>query len=198
MPLSRRTISHGRVVLDEAHDPHPRSCGSPPLQPSFPERSTLRGRHSAVHVSALDLRAARPSASLAVGPQTWFGRSRTARSPCWRRSPTRPSSPSRTPGCSRSWSSATPSFRRATARSPRRWSSRRRPPRCCGSSPPRRPTSSACSSHRRERRAAVRGATTLSIFALSRATQLYASWRTDGAPLGASGLAACSDRHRTR
>ena len=32
-----------------------------------------------------------------------------ARSRCWRRSPTRPSSPSRTPGCSRSWSSATPS-----------------------------------------------------------------------------------------
>ena len=43
------------------------------------------------------------------------GRSPTSRSPCWRRSRTRPSSPSRTPGCSRSWSSATPNFRRATA-----------------------------------------------------------------------------------
>ena len=38
----------------------------------------------------------------------------TADRACWRRSPTRPSSPSRTPGCSRSWSSATPTFRRAT------------------------------------------------------------------------------------
>ena len=64
---------------------------------------------------------------------------RRSRSRCWRRSPTRPSSPSRTPGCSRSWSSATPSFRRATARSPRRWSSRPRRPRSCGSSP-RSPT----------------------------------------------------------
>ena len=62
-------------------------------------------------------------------------RSPSSRSRCWRRSRTRPSSPSRTPACSRSWSSATPSCRRATARSPRRWSSRPRPPRCCGSSP---------------------------------------------------------------
>ena len=33
---------------------------------------------------------------------------------------------------SRNWSGATASFRRATARSPRRWSNRRRLPRCCG------------------------------------------------------------------
>ena len=82
-------------------------------------------------------------------------RSRTSRSRCWRRSRTRPSSPSRTPGCSRSWSSATPSFRRATARSPRRWSSRPRRPRCCGSSPRRRPTSRrVLDTHRAERRGA--------------------------------------------
>ena len=79
------------------------------------------------------------------------------RSPCWRRSRTRPSSPSRTPACSRSWSSATPSFRRATARSPRRWSSRPRRPRCCGSSRPRRPTSRrVLDAHRRERRQPLR------------------------------------------
>ena len=66
------------------------------------------------------------------------GRSPTSRSRCSRPSPTRRSSPSRTCGCSRSW-------RRATASSPRRWSSRRRPPRSCGSSPARRPISSRCS-----------------------------------------------------
>ena len=40
-------------------------------------------------------------------------RSARVRSLCWRRSLTRPSSPSRTPGCSRSWSSATPQLTEA-------------------------------------------------------------------------------------
>ena len=48
------------------------------------------------------------------------------RSSSSRPSPTRPSSPSRTSACSRSW-------RRATAISPRRWSSRPRPARSCAS-----------------------------------------------------------------
>ena len=73
----------------------------------------------------------------------------SARSPCWRPhgsfsdrqiellrpSPTRRSSPSRTSASSRS-------SKRATASSPRRWSSRRRPARSSGSSAARRPTSS--------------------------------------------------------
>ena len=58
------------------------------------------------------------------------------------RSQTRPSSPSRTPACSRNWSSATPTSRRATARSRRRWSSRPPWPRSCGSSLRRRRSSS--------------------------------------------------------
>ena len=39
---------------------------------------------------------------LIVGRRAASGRSPSSRSRCWRRSPTRPSSPSRTPGCSRS------------------------------------------------------------------------------------------------
>ena len=92
--------------------------------------------HGPLDPAAAGGRAARRARSLPLRHQT---RSPSDRSPCWRRSPTRRSSPSRTPGCSRSWSGATPSFRRATAKSPRRWSSRRPRPRCCGSSrrPPR-------------------------------------------------------------
>ena len=55
-----------------------------------------------------------------------------------RRSPTRPSSPSRTSACSRNW-------RPATATSPRPWSSRPPPARSCGSSRARRPMSSLSS-----------------------------------------------------
>jgi hypothetical protein len=48
-------------------------------------------------------------------PGTSGARSPTSSSACWRRSRTRPSSPSRTRGCSPSWSGATASY-------PRRWS----------------------------------------------------------------------------
>ena len=88
-------------------------------------------------------------------------RSPTARSSCSRPSPTRPSSPSRTSGCSRSW-------RPATATSPRPSSSRPRRARSCASSPARRPTSSP-SSTRSPR--APRGSATRSsarVFALRR------------------------------
>ena len=49
-----------------------------------------------------------------------YGRSRQSRSSCYRTSPRRPSSPSRTRGCSTSCASAPTIF-------PRHWSSRRRP-----------------------------------------------------------------------
>ena len=49
------------------------------------------------------------------------GRSRSSRSRCWRRSRTRPSSPSRTPGCSRSWSSATATSERGTGAADGHW-----------------------------------------------------------------------------
>ena len=62
----------------------------------------------------------------------------TSRSSWSRRSPIRPSSPSRTSACSRSW-------RFGTATSPRRWSSRRRRARSCGSSAARRRTCSLSS-----------------------------------------------------
>ena len=69
----------------------------------------------------------------ALGPFT------EPRSRCWRRSRTRPSSRSRTPGCSRSWSSATraqgaTAGHRGAGAADRDW------PRSCGSSPRRRPT----------------------------------------------------------
>ena len=63
---------------------------------------------------------------------------RRSRSRCWRRSPIRPSSPSRMRGSSPSWSSGTREL------TPRRWSSRPPPARYSASSPRRRPTSSAC------------------------------------------------------
>ena len=80
-------------------------------------------------------RAPRSASSLhRLGPR----RSPTSRSRCSRPSPTRRSSPSRTCACSGNW-------RRATATSPRRWSSRPRPARSCGSSAARPPMSSRCS-----------------------------------------------------
>ena len=101
---------------------------------------------------------ARPIGVLIVQRYERRGRSPSSRSRCWRRSPTRRSSPSRTPGCSRSWSSATPSFRRATARSPRRWSSR--PPRRDPAGHRRLADGSAVGARRdrRERRPALRAA----------------------------------------
>ena len=83
----------------------------------------------------------------------------TSRSRSWRRSPTRPSSPSRTPGCSRSWSSATASSTES------RWSSRPRPAELLGSSPRRTiDLQPVLRDAGRERGAAVRGRTTRSIF----------------------------------
>jgi two-component system, NtrC family, sensor kinase len=55
-----------------------------------------------------------------------------------------------TPGCSRNWSGATPNSRRATVRSPRRWSSRPPPPRSCALSPLPRRTFSPCSTPSRQ------------------------------------------------
>ena len=65
-------------------------------------------------------------------------RSPTSRSSWSRPSPTRPSSRSRTRGCSTR-------CRRARASSPNRWSSRPRPPRCCRSSRARPASWSRCS-----------------------------------------------------
>ena len=67
-----------------------------------------------------------------------FGRSPTSRSSWSRTSPPRPSSPSRTRGCSTSCASARPT-------SPSRWSSRRRPRRCSRSSQVRPASWSRCS-----------------------------------------------------
>ena len=127
--LVRRSITRiaGRSLTRPTDDPRPDRSGGGRSSRGFPDRPGLQQPRPASHSPSPLLQRAtghrRPASSRrdAVQPFT-----RPARSRCWRRSRTRPSSPSRTPASSRSLSSATPSFRRATARSPKPWSSRPR------------------------------------------------------------------------
>ena len=127
-PRSRRSRSTARPL---SRDRSSRST-SPTSRPSrHPEAPA--GHASAARASlSSPCRCSRTTSWSAPSSSTArrCGRSPTSRSSWCRTSPRRPSSPSRTRGCSTSCASA-PTI------SPNRWSSRPRPPRCSRSSPAR-------------------------------------------------------------
>ena len=143
---SRSTsVESGRAIVERADDPHPRPCLHARTEFPMSSARSTSNRDSGRRARWLPLlREGEAIGVLIAVTREVASRSPTQRSRCWRRSRTRRSSPSRTPGCSRSWSERN---RRADAR---RWSSRRPRPRCSGSSRPRRPTSRRCSDHRRD------------------------------------------------
>ena len=102
----RRQTRRGPGVSRAADDPRRRSGGG--RSDEFPPVTRLtRDSVSDLCVSVPLLREDEAIGVLTMIALSRSGRSPMRRSPCWRRSRTRPSSPSRTPGCSRSWSSAT-------------------------------------------------------------------------------------------
>ena len=141
VPINRQSIQ-GRAIVDirPVHVPDVLAV----TDTEFPVSALTSRRHGTRSALAVPLLregvaiGAIYARRLHVQPFTETVPSRTARnrSRCWRRLPIRPSSRSRTPGCSRSWRSATGSWRK-------RWSSRPRRLRYSGLSPVRRPTCSA-------------------------------------------------------
>jgi hypothetical protein len=94
-------------AIREARTIHTPDVRAPEQLARYPE-TTIGAQRTTLHVPLL--RDGGPSGCSRPGG-TRSGRTRPAKSPCWRRSPTRPSSPPKTPACSPSLSSATPTSR---------------------------------------------------------------------------------------